>query len=85
MAFRRIISIASRTLDDINLTVKDIANILINNNYTIDPIQLVNMENFILQNLEYKLNYSTSVYINYLNLLIYQIDKNAEIPDLGIQ
>ena len=43
------------------------------------------MENFILQNLEYKLNYSTSVYINYLNLLIYQIDKNAEIPDLGIQ
>ncbi len=79
------ISIASRTLDDINLTVKDIANILINNNYTIDPIQLVNMENFILQNLEYKLNYSTSVYINYLNLLIYQIDKNAEIPDLGIQ
>ena len=79
------ISITSRTLDDVNLTVKDITNILINNNYIIDPIQLVNMENFVLQTLNYKLNYPTSMYINYLNLLIYQIDKNAQIPHLGIQ
>ena len=79
------ISIASRTLDDINLTAKDITNILIDNNYTINSNQLVNMENFVLKTLDYRLNYSTSFYINYLNALIYNVDQNAFIPDLGIQ
>ena len=79
------ISIASRTLDDINLTVKDITNMLIDNNYTINSNQLVDMENFVLKTLDYKLNYSTSFYIDYLNALIYHVDQNASVPDLGIQ
>ena len=81
------VSIVSRTLNHNCLTVIHISNILIEKNYKINPTQLATMENFVLQNLDYKLNHHSSVYINYINyinFLIYQVDHNTKLHNLAI-